>query len=112
MTTVAYTFIEGGSRTGFPVTYAVYGGGVLWNYYGREIRVGDEILKFIGKVTIDKAGNLDVDLTGLGNFFASSALFTHHTDSPYTGEVSVLATNKALPGSSLIWPYAILTAIL
>ena len=77
------------SRTGFPVTYAAYGGNELWNYYGRGIKVGDEILKFIGKVTIDKAGNLDVDLTGLGNFFASSALFTHHPDSPFAGEVSV-----------------------
>ncbi len=83
-----YKYTES-SRTGFPVTYAAYGGNELWNYYGRGIKVGDEIRKFIGKVTIDNAGNLDVDLTGLGNFFASSALFTHHTDSPFAGEVSV-----------------------
>ena len=83
-----YKYTES-SWTGFPVTYAAYGGNELWNYYGRGIKVGDEIRKFIGKVTIDNAGNLDVDLTGLGNFFASSALFTHHTDSPFAGEVSV-----------------------
>ncbi len=75
-----YKYTES-SRTGFPVTYAAYGGNELWNYYGRGIKVGDEIRKFIGKVTIDNAGNLDVDLTGLGNFFASSALFTHHRQS-------------------------------
>ena len=85
------------TRTGFPVTYNSYRGNNLWESYAKKLAVGEEIREFIGKVSIDAAGNYDVDLTGLGNFFRASALFDHSNDSPYVNEVSVPGYSGGTP---------------
>lgn len=85
------------TSTGFPVTYSSYSGNNLWETYAKGLAIGEEIREFIGKVTIDKAGNFDVDLTDLGNFFRASALFEHRSDNPYVGEVSVPGYQQGTP---------------
>ena len=80
------------TKSGFNVTSRMYGG-IGSQSYGREITIGDEIRQFIGKVTVDPAGNYVVDLTGLENFFYASAL-----DSPDDNSVLHYGDDTSVPG--------------
>ncbi|MDE5921326.1 MAG: hypothetical protein K2G82_06925, partial [Paramuribaculum sp.] len=92
-------------RTGFPVLYqsnGMYG----WEAYSKEIAIGEEITQFIGKVTIDEAGNYDIDLTGLGNFFTSWSLYLYHDDG-YFENLDKLAVSGYKAGTPRFIPYMV-----
>ncbi|MDE5723650.1 MAG: hypothetical protein K2H99_05635, partial [Paramuribaculum sp.] len=92
-------------RTGFPVLYqshGMYG----WEAYSKEIAIGEEITQFIGKVTIDEAGNYDIDLTGLGNFFTSWSLYLYHDDGHFEN-LDKLAVSGYTAGTPRFIPYMV-----